>query len=154
MLVSEASRAVSWGGGKGGGAWYIPLMSPFHDTRFWYWLVKRLHVDRFAVLLTVLGSFNITHLQFGKRYFKTRILSKQYKFLYVDFSLIPRLQEEQKICLWSVSKKKKKKKHSKYGAFLILCCDKLWSHLQSDRLINYQRSKGTVLSRSYIPKAW
>ena len=26
----------------------------------------------------------------------------------------------------------KKKKHSKYGAFLTLFCDKLWSHLQSD----------------------
>ena len=48
---------------------------------------------------------------------------------------------------------KKKKKHSKNGAFLILSCDKLWSHLQSNWLIN-QRSKGTVLSRSYIPKAW
>ena len=31
---------------------------------------------------------------------------------------------------------KKKKKHSKYGAFLILFCDKLRSHLQSEWLIN------------------
>ena len=39
---------------------------------------------------------------------------------------------------------KKKKKHSKYGAFLTLFCNKLWSHLQGDWLIN-RRSKGTVL---------
>ena len=30
-------------------------------------------------------------------------------------------------------KKKKKKKHSKYGAFLILSCDKLWSHAFTKR---------------------
>ena len=64
-----------------------------------------------------------------------------------DFSFIPRLQEEQKICLWSVAKKKKK--HSKYRAFLILFCDKLRSHLRSDWLIN-RRSKDTALySGSY-----
>ena len=39
---------------------------------------------------------------------------------------------------------KKKKKHSKYRAFLILSCDKLQSHLQSDGLIS-PHSKGTAL---------
>ena len=34
ISASEASQVVSWGGGKGGGAWRQPLMPPFHDTRF------------------------------------------------------------------------------------------------------------------------
>ena len=51
------------------------------------WLVKCLHVDRFAVLLTVSCSFNITRVQFGKRFFKTRISSTQYKFLCETFRL-------------------------------------------------------------------
>ena len=46
-----------------------------------------LHIDRFAVLLTVSCSFNITLIQFGKRFFKTRIWSMQYKFLCETFRL-------------------------------------------------------------------
>ena len=60
------------------------------------------------------------------------------------FSLIPRLQEEQKkICLWSVAKRRSSIQ-SMARAFLILSFHKLWSHLQSNRLIN-RRSKGTGL---------
>ena len=51
------------------------------------WLVKCLHVDRFAVLSTVSRSFNITLLQLEKRFFKTQISSKQYKFLCETFRL-------------------------------------------------------------------
>ena len=36
ISVSEASRAVAWGGVKGGGAWRHALMPPFRDTRLWY----------------------------------------------------------------------------------------------------------------------
>ena len=71
------------------------------------WLVKCLHVDGFAVLLTVSRSFSFTLLLSGKRFFKTRIsigAAKQTSLR--DFSLILRLQEEQKMCLWSVVKKK------------------------------------------------
>ena len=121
-FMSEASPVVGWEWGKGGIAWRHALMLPFHNTRLWNhasssWLVKCLHVGRFVVLLTVLCSFNVKLLLFGK----------QYKFLW-DFLFIPQLQEEQKIYLWSV--RRRKPKHSKCQAFLILSCDKQWSHLQ------------------------
>ena len=74
----------------------MPLMPPFHDTRFWY----HAHVDRFAVLLTVLHSFNITLLQFGKRVLKHGFRASNIIIISLrDFSLIPPPQEEQKICL-------------------------------------------------------
>ena len=57
------------------------------DCGVYLWLVKFLHVDRFAVLLTVSRSFNITLLQFGKRFFKTQVSSKQYKFVCETFHL-------------------------------------------------------------------
>ena len=83
---------------------------------------------------------------FGRRFFKTQILSRQYKFLCKTFCL-SLLQEEQKICLWSVAKRKTK--HSTNQAFLAFSSDKLRSHLQSDGLIN-RRSNGTALqSRSW-----
>ena len=50
-------------------------------------MVKSLHVDRFEVLLTVSCSFNITLLQIGKRFVKTQISSKQYKFVCKTFGL-------------------------------------------------------------------
>ena len=91
IWASEASQVVSWGGRKGGGARRQPLMPPFHDTRSRYHALigpkKCLHVDRFAVLLTVSCSFNITLIQFGERFFKTRISSTQYKFLCETFRL-------------------------------------------------------------------
>ena len=65
--------------------WCSRSMIP--DSGIMLWLVQCLHVDRFVVLLTVSRSFNITLLQFGKRFFKTWISSKQYKFLCEAFYL-------------------------------------------------------------------
>ena len=65
--------------------WCSRSMIP--DSGIMLWLVQFLHVDRFVVLLTVSCSFNITLLQFRKRFFKTRISSKQYKFLCETFQL-------------------------------------------------------------------
>ena len=96
-------------------------------------------------------SVSCSSLQLGKRFFKTRILSKGYKFLHKTFLLIPQLQEEQKVCLWSVAKKKKP---SNYWTFLILYCDKLRPHLQS----NWLSHKPTFKRHSSIimlpPKSW
>ena len=93
------------------------------------------------------SALSMSHsFYFGRRFFKTQILSRQYKFLCKTFCL-SLLQEEQKICLWSVAKRKTK--HSTNQAFLALSSDKLWSHLQSDGLIK-RRSNGTALqSRSW-----
>ena len=96
ISASEASPAVVWGGGKGGGAW----RHAFDAAGIMLWLVKCLHVDRFAVLLTVSRSFSFTFLLSGKRFFKTRIsIGAAIQISLRDFSLILRLQEEQKMCL-------------------------------------------------------
>ena len=86
----------------------MPLMPPFHDIRFSDWSnVFNVHVDRLSVLLTVSHSFNGQLLQFGK--FENTDFEQAIQISLRDFSLIPRLQEEQKnmpvICC------KKKKKH-------------------------------------------
>ena len=65
--------------------WFQRSMIP--DSGILLRLVKCLHVGRFAVLLTVSRSFNITLLQFGKRFFKTLISNKQYKFFCETFRL-------------------------------------------------------------------
>ena len=65
--------------------WCSRSMIP--ESGIMLWLVQCLHVDRFVVLLTVSRSFNITLLQFRKRFFKTWISSKQYKFLCEAFYL-------------------------------------------------------------------
>ena len=88
IVESEVSRAVAWWGGKGGGAW----RNAFDAAVPWYQILVScsdwsLHVDRFVLLLTVSRSFNITLLQFRKRFFKTQISSKQYKFLCETFHL-------------------------------------------------------------------
>ena len=44
---------------------------------------------------------------------------------------------------------KKKNTLLKYRAFLILSCDKLWSHLRNDWLID-RRSKGTAITNQWI----
>ena len=102
------------------------------------WLVKCLYVDRFAVLMTVPRSFNISLLQFGRRFFKTRISRMQYKFICETLRLF--LGSKKSKWNMPVICCKKKNKHSKYRAFLILSFDKLRSHLQSHWLINW-RSK-------------
>ena len=79
--------------------------------------------------LSISRSFNITLLQYRIEDFEQAVQISLRVFSW-DFSLIPLLQEGQKntpvICC------KKKKKYSKYRAFLILACDKLRLHLQSD----------------------
>ena len=65
--------------------WFRRSMIP--DSGIMLWLVKCLHVDRFAVLLTVSRSFNITLLQIGKRFFKNTDFEQQYKFLCETFLL-------------------------------------------------------------------
>ena len=126
----------------------MPLMLPFHDSRFWYhaligqmsscWQIRSA-VDSIAL-------FQCHAPAISAEDFLKQILSKQYKFLCKTFHL-SLLQEEQKICLWSVAKRKTK--HSTNQAFLALSSDKLRSHLQSDGLIK-RRSNGTALqSRSW-----
>ena len=90
ISASEASGAVSWGGGMGGGAW----SHAFDAAVQWYQiLVSSSDWSNVFMLtysrccLTVSRSFNMTLLQFGKRFSKTRILSKQYKFLCDPFHL-------------------------------------------------------------------
>ena len=63
-------------------------------------------------------SFKITLLQFGKRLSKTRISSKQYKFLLRDFSLIPWLQEEPKNAFGQLQKEKEAFKISSFSCTL------------------------------------
>ena len=87
---------------------------------------------------------------FGRRFFKTQILSKQYKFLCKTFHL-SLLQEEQKICLWSVAKRKTKL--STNQAFLALSSDKLRSHLQSDGSCSWQQCDKTQKSRMTMAKS-
>ena len=78
--------------GRGKGWWSLETClwcrrSMIPDSVIMLGLVQCLHVDRFVVLLTVSCSFNITLLQFGKRFFKTQISSKKYKFLCETFRL-------------------------------------------------------------------
>ena len=73
-------------------------MPPFHDIRFSDWSnVFNVRVDRLSVLLTVSRSFNGQLLQFGN--FENTDFEQAIQISLRDFSLIPRLQEEQKICL-------------------------------------------------------
>ena len=98
-----------------------------------------------GVLLTVSRSFNITLLQFAKRFLGRGFWVSNTNFFARLFAypLAPRRAKNVPVICYE-----KKKKHSKYEAFPILSCDKLRSHLQSDWLIN-RRSKGTLHSRSY-----
>ena len=108
----------------------MPLMPPFHDTRIWYHALiaeNCLHVDRFAVLLTASLSFNITLLQFGKRFFKARISSKQYKFLCEIFRLFLGSKKSKKYACDLLQKEKEAFKI--HEVFLILSRGKLRSHL-------------------------
>ena len=129
ISASEASGAVFWGGGMGGGAW----SHAFDAAVQWYQiLVSSSDWSNVFMLtysrccLTVSRSFNMTLLQFGKRFSKTRILSKQYKFLYETFtypSAPRRAKNMPVICC------KKKRSIQDMGNFLTLSCDKLRSHL-------------------------
>ena len=120
--------------------WCSHSMIP--DFGIMLWLVQCLHVDRFVVLSTVSRSFNIVHsYNSGKDFLKHGFRASNANFfarLFTYLSAPRRAKNIPVICC------KKKEKHSKYGAFLTLSCDKLQSHLQNEWLIN-RRSKGTVL---------
>ena len=63
ISASEASPAVVWGGGgKAAEPVDMPLMPPFHDTRFWYHAL----IGQMS-----LRSFNVKLLLLGKRLLKT-----------------------------------------------------------------------------------
>ena len=73
-----------------------------------------------------------------------------YRVLIGQMSSCWQIRGEQNWCLWSVAKRKTE--HSKYRAFLTLSCDKPWSHLQNDWLIN-RRSRHSIII-TLLPKAW
>ena len=81
-----------------------------------------------------IGLISISHFyNLGKDFLKHGFRASNTNFfpgLLAYTSASRRAKNIPKICC------KKKKKHSKYGALLILFCDKLRSHLQSDWLIN------------------
>ena len=66
------------------------------------WFVTYIHVDRFAVLLTVSRSFNITLLQFGERFRASNTTFFASLFVY------PSATRRAKICQWSVAKRKRR----------------------------------------------
>ena len=144
IVESEVSRAVAWRGGKGGRAWrhafkaavpwYQILVScsdwssVFMLTDLWFcWQYHPLSISR---------SYNSgkDFLKHGFRASNTNFFARLF-----TYPSAPRKAKNIPVICF-----KKKKKHSKYGAFLTLFCDKLRSHLQSNWLIN-RRSKGTVL---------
>ena len=89
----RAKRAQRWSGegeraAEPGDMLLMPL---FHDTRFWYHALIGQIISR---------SFSFTPLLSGKRFFKTRIsIGAAIQISLRDFSLILRLQGEQKMCL-------------------------------------------------------
>ena len=130
--------------GKGGEAWRHAFDAAVHDlVSCSDWSNFFSHADRFAVLLTVSRSLKITLLQFGKRFFQHGFRASNTNFFARLFAYPSAPRRAKKICLWSVAKRRSSIQ-SMIRAFLILSFHKLWSHLQSNRLIN-RRSKGTGL---------
>ena len=110
------------------------------DSRIMLWLVKCLHIDRFAELLTASRS-SMSRSQYSeKKNSKHGFRASNTKFFAMLFAYP-----------WSVPKRKTK--HSQYWAFLILSHDKLRSHLQSDWLIN-RCSKMHIIVMTLLLKAW
>ena len=110
---------MGWEWGKGSVAWRHALMPPFHDTRFW----NHALIGQMSSCWQIRGAVDsiVLFLCQAPTIWETIQISLW------DFLLIPQFQEEQKIYLWSV--RRRKPKHSKCGAFLILSCDKqLWSN--------------------------
>ena len=144
ISVSETSRVVAWGGGKGGGAWGhafnadIPLYQILVSCSDWsnvFMLTDSRCCWQYCAI-SISRSYNS-----GKDLLKHRFRASSTNLFARLFAypLTPRRAKNiPLICC------KKKKKHSKYRAFPILSCDKLQSHLQSDGLIS-RRSKGTAL---------
>ena len=83
-------------GGLGRGKWQQSLEtclwcchSMIPDSGIMLWLVKCLHVDRFAVRLTVLRSFNVTLLLFRQKIFSNTNFEQAIQISLQEFSLIP-----------------------------------------------------------------
>ena len=143
ISVSEASRAVAWGGGKGGGAW----RHSFNVAVPWYQILVSCSDWSSVFMLTDLQCCWQYHaLSISRSYNSGKDLLK-HEFpasntnlfaRLLAYPLTPRRAENMPVICC-----KKTKKHSKYWAFLILSSDKLQSHLQSDGLIS-RRSKGTA----------
>ena len=143
ISASEASRAVSWGEGKGGGArrhafdaavpWYGILLS-CSDCSNVFMLTDSRYCLQYRAL-SISRTYNSGNI------FQNTDFQQSIKISLRDLLLTPQLQEEEK-CACHLFQTKKK--NSKYGTFLILSRDKLRSHLQSDWVIN-RPSKGTVL---------
>ena len=84
----------------------MPLMPPFHDTRFWYLAL----IGQMSSCWQIRGAVDsIALFQYHAPTIRENIFwntdfEQAIQISLRDFSLIPRLQEERKICLWSVAK--------------------------------------------------
>ena len=149
---------MDWGGGKGSRAWRhaFNLTLPFHDTRFWYqsligqmssfWQIR-------SAIDSIADVFQYHTLTIRENIFENTDFEQAIQiFLQAqDFSLIPRFQEEQEICLWTVGKRKQSIQNAGTSTFsysllwsTMVVFKKPWSHLKSRWLIN-KRSKDTTL---------
>ena len=138
----QAKRAECWPGEgeKATEPGDMPLMPPFHDTRFWY----RALIGQMPSCWQINGAIDgIALFQYHAPTIQDKIFlnmdfEQAIQISLRDFLLIPRLQKRAKnmpvICC-------KKKKNSKYQAFLIHSCYKLWSHFQS-------------IIITFLPKVW
>ena len=141
ISASEASRAVSWREReRAAEPGDMPLMPPFHDTRFWYhaligqisscWQIRGT-VDSIALFQyrapTIRGKFGFP------------ATNKNFFARLIAYSLATRREKNVPVICF-----KQKRRIQNMENFLILSRDKLRSYLQSDWVIN-RRSKGTVL---------
>ena len=140
---SEPSGGLGRGKGRPSD---MPLMSAFHDTRFWYHAL----IGQMASCWLVRGAVDsIAFFQCHAPTIRKKILLKQgfrasKQISLGDFSLIARRQEEQKMCLWSVAERKTK--HSKYHI-----THSVISYGHISKAIDHKRLNGII---SLPPKAW
>ena len=83
----------------------MPVMSPFHDTRFWYHALI-CHIYSCWQVRGVADS--IALFQYHAPTIRGKISSKQYNFLCESFRLSFCYKKGQKICQWSVAKRKRR----------------------------------------------
>ena len=142
-----AKQAKWWSGLRGNGLqsqeaclWCRP--SIISDSGIMLWLVKCLNVDRFALFQNHASSI------IGKRVFlKQRFWAIGIQISLQDFLLIPQLKEEQKICVWSVAKKKSFQISSSfYTLQSVINCD----HIYKLKRLSYTLYKPTFKRHSII----